>query len=648
MFRRLRRELGVRSYLAHNMTVTPANLDQVAEVVARCCAMGYQMMSFQPAAFLGDDRRWREGYRERDRRRGVGADRAGRRGPAALPGIQFGDPRCNRTAFGLLVGRRWVPLVDERRRRATSSPVTRFYAHFGGVGFAGDPAAAAASAGAGSGVLAAHPGRRRRSAALRPRPLRRRCGRRRLCAALRRAGAADDVRGAHAFMDAADVAPAWELRERGERSNDPAVRATQERLQACIYAMAHPETGRLVPACAQHAVLDPVENAELRRLLPDAPGASRFRGPTVTATVPRPPRGGAWDLLVVGGGSAGLVGARTAAFFGASVLLVERARPGGDCLWSGCVPSKALLAAAGAAAHARRAGRFGVHTAPVRVEFSEVMAHVRASMAQIEPVDSPEAVRAAGAAYAAATARFTGPDTADVGGVAVRFRSALIATGSSPAVPAIPGLDRPGDAPRVLTSDTVWDLTELPGRLVVLGGGTIGCELGLASARLGSRVTVVEAGPRLLPAEDPDASAAVAAALVDDGAVVLTGTAVTAVEHRRRRLPGAGAARRRTAAGRGRGARRRRPAPGRPGLGLDAAGVGVDDAGAVSVDDHLRTTSSRIWAAGDVTAHPRFTHVAGTHGSLAATNAVLGLRRRVDPVVPRVTFTDPEVAAVGR
>lgn len=363
----------------------------------------------------------------------------------------------------------------------------------------------------------------------------------------------------------------------------------------------------------------------------------------MTGAVPPPPAAGVWDLLVVGGGSAGLVGARTAASFGASVLMAERDRPGGDCLWTGCVPSKALLAAAGAAADARRAARLGVHAGPVRVAFDEVTAHVRAAIATIEPVDSAEAMRAAGVAYAAATARFTGAGTADVGGTPVRFRQALIATGSVPAIPAVAGLD--GASPRVRTSDTVWDLTGLPARLVVLGGGTVGCELGQAFARLGSQVTLVEAADRLLGAEDPDAAALLTRALAADGATVLTGVAVAAVEHTAGDVRVVLADGRRLAADVVLVAAGRRPD--HRGLGLDAAGVGTDGHGAVTVDAGLRTTNPRIWAAGDVTGHPRFTHVAGVHGSIAAGNAVLGLRRRVDPLVPRVTFTSPEVAAVG-
>ncbi len=344
------------------------------------------------------------------------------------------------------------------------------------------------------------------------------------------------------------------------------------------------------------------------------------------------------DLLVVGGGTAGLVGARTAAGFGASVLMVERDRPGGDCLWTGCVPSKALLAAAAAGAQARDAARFGVHVAGVRIAFDEVMAHVRGAVAAIEPVDSADAMRAAGVGYTAGSATFTGPGTASVDGTAVRFRRALIATGSVPAVPPVPGLAEVDP----LTSDTVWDLDRLPERLVVLGGGTIGCELGQAFARLGSTVTIVEAAERIMGHEDPDAARLVAGALARDGVSVLVGSPVTAVEGPAVVL----------ADGRRIGADRVLVAVGRrpdtAGLGLDAAGVATGEGGFVAVDAHLRTTNPRIWAAGDVTGHPQFTHVAGVHGSTAASNAVLGLRRAAQvTAIPRVTFTSPEVAAVG-
>lgn len=345
-----------------------------------------------------------------------------------------------------------------------------------------------------------------------------------------------------------------------------------------------------------------------------------------------------WDLLVIGGGTAGLVGARTAAALGASVLLVERARTGGDCLWTGCVPSKAFLAAANAAAGARAAARFGVHAAPVRVDFAEVMEHVRSAIRAVEPADSPESLRAAGVAVVHGQVRFTGSHTALVDDAPARFRQALIATGSQPLLPDIPGLA--GVSP--LTSDTVWELTALPERLVVLGGGSVGCELGQALSRLGSRVTIIEAAERLLGAEDPDASRLVTAALAEDGATVLAGNPATAVEVDTVVLGD----------GRRVGFDAVLVALGRSadtsGLDVSAAGVEVDEQGFVLVDEHLRTTNLRVWAAGDVTGHAQLTHVAGVHAATAVTNAVLGLRRRAETTtVPRVTFTDPELASVG-
>ncbi len=358
---------------------------------------------------------------------------------------------------------------------------------------------------------------------------------------------------------------------------------------------------------------------------------------------PSAPPGEPWDLLVIGGGTAGIVGAKTAARLGARVLMVERARTGGDCLWTGCVPSKALLAAAGVAAGARSGGQFGIGVSEVTVDFAKVMGHVRAAIAHIAPTDSVETLEKASVTVRTATARFTGPDSAEVDGRPVTFRQALLATGAAPAVPPIPGLDEVD----YLTSDTVWGLTELPADLVVIGGGSIGCELGQAFARLGSRVTVVEAAPRILPREDPLAAAELARALVEDGVELRTGSGVARIEPA---TPGRGVlhlesgqqvafSRLLLAVGR---------SPRTRDVGMAAAGVEVDDRGFVVVDDLLRTSNPRIWAAGDLTGHPQFTHTAGVHASLAASNAILGVRRKVDlTAMPRVTFTDPEVAAVG-
>ena len=347
------------------------------------------------------------------------------------------------------------------------------------------------------------------------------------------------------------------------------------------------------------------------------------------------------DLLVVGAGTAGLVAAHTAAALGADVLLVERDRFGGDCLWTGCVPSKSLLAAAAAAADARDATRFGVH-AEVTVDVPAVLAHVRGARTTIAPVDSPEALAAAGVRTATGDLVLTGDRTALLGGRPLTFDTAVLATGSRPALPGLPGLVDVDP----LTSDSLWELIELPSSIAVLGAGSIGCELGQALARLGVRVTLLETADRVLPGEDPAASAVLAAALAHDGVDVRTGTQVTSVARDpggcRLVLAGGGmvsAERLLVAVGR---------EPRTDGLGLAAAGVAVDERGHVVVDGSLRTANPRIWAAGDVTGHPQYTHLAGSHGSLAATNAVLGLRREVDlTAVPRVTYTSPEVAAVG-
>jgi pyruvate/2-oxoglutarate dehydrogenase complex dihydrolipoamide dehydrogenase (E3) component len=355
------------------------------------------------------------------------------------------------------------------------------------------------------------------------------------------------------------------------------------------------------------------------------------------------------DLIVVGGGTAGLVAAIGAASQGADVTLVERGRTGGDCLWTGCVPSKALLAAASAAHTARHSSHLGVHTGEVTVDLAEVMGHVRGAISAIEPHDSPARLRADGVEVLHGQARFVAADALAVDGRRLRFRSAMVATGAAPVLPPVDGL---ADA-APLTTDTVWELEELPRRLVVLGGGPIGCELGQAFARLGAEVTIVELEPRLLPREEPEASEAVRAALVREGVDVRTGARAAGVTPSpdghggwRLALDRAGAAPDEVGFDRILVAVGRRPRT--ADLGLDAAGIEVDDRGSVVVDDRLRTTNPRVYAGGDVTALLPFTHVAAAHGATVVQNALFGLRARVDHErIPWVTFTDPEVARVG-
>lgn len=260
MLRRLRREHGVRFFAAHNMTVSPANVGQVAQVIRDCHAMGYGMFSFQPAAFVGDDRRWREDYH------GISADAVWaeiERGAGARLDyrvVQHGDLRCNRVAYGFYVGDHWYPAFDAAVRRDLAVR-DAFYRHLAGIAFAGTPPLLLAAQLA--RLTARHPHLLALALGWLARQVRR-VGPVRLV----RHGARPVSFVMHTFMDAAQVAPAWAAMQRGETAADPLLRETQERLAACHYAMAHPENGTLVPACVQHAVLDPAENAQLRVLLP--------------------------------------------------------------------------------------------------------------------------------------------------------------------------------------------------------------------------------------------------------------------------------------------------------------------------------------------------------------------------------------------
>ena len=354
-----------------------------------------------------------------------------------------------------------------------------------------------------------------------------------------------------------------------------------------------------------------------------------------------------FDLGVVGGGTAGLVGALIAAGIGARVLLVEQAaETGGDCLWWGCIPSKSLLAAAEPAHAMRTAGRVGLASVEPEIDVARVMDHVHRARRTIEPQDSMERLRREGVHVVHGRACLTGARSMEVGGRRFRFRRALLATGSQPVLPAVEGLE--GVAP--LTNETVWDLRELPARLVVLGGGPIGCEMSQAFARLGSRVCLVELAPTLLGEEEPEARELVRESLTSEGVDVRLGTRALRAE-----VTDAGGVL--VVAGEDGGQARlpfdrilvaagRRPST--DGLGLEAAGVQTDERGAVRVDATLRTTAPGIFAAGDVTGMLPFTHVAGHHARVAVPNALFGTRRSfTTDAVPWVTFTDPEVARVG-
>lgn len=353
-----------------------------------------------------------------------------------------------------------------------------------------------------------------------------------------------------------------------------------------------------------------------------------------------------YDILAIGGGTAGLVTAAGAAGLGARAALVERDRLGGECLWTGCVPSKALIAAGKAAHAARGAAGLGVHVGEVRVDFAAVMAHVREAQKRIEPHDSPERFRGLGVDVFAAHATLEAPDAVRVDGRVLRARHVVLAMGTAPATPAIPGLD----GVRFLTNESVFSLEALPPRLAVLGAGPVGVEMAQAFARLGSAVTVFEMERRFFPREDEELAELLAASLALEGVTLRLATRVERVEPR-----GAGATLHAVDAG---GASSTHEADallvatgrrGRTdGIGLEAVGVHTGAGGSVLVDDRLRTRVRGVWACGDVVGGLRFTHVADYEARLVLRNALFPLSARRDyRVVPWVTFTDPELAHVG-
>lgn len=364
------------------------------------------------------------------------------------------------------------------------------------------------------------------------------------------------------------------------------------------------------------------------------------RSPVTDSLVPMSDR---YDLVSIGGGTAGLVAALGVAGMGGRSALIEADRPGGDCLWTGCVPSKALLSAAATAHAMRTAHRHGISPVSPTIELGRVMERVRQAQAVIEPHDSPERLRANGVEVIKGRGRFADTGRIEAAGRTLSFRAALIATGSHPRLPPIEGLAEADPS----TSDTIWRLEELPSRLAVLGGGPIGCELGQAFARLGSSVTLVESEATLLPREDPDVGRFLGRCLADEGVTVHTGVRATSVEP-----DGVGAWVLTLDNGSTIGFDHILVATGRTPntaeLGLDEVGVELDDRGYVVVDSRLATTADHIYAAGDVTGAMPFTHVAAHHARLVVTNAMLRTRRGVDyDKIPWVTFTDPEIARIG-
>ena len=356
---------------------------------------------------------------------------------------------------------------------------------------------------------------------------------------------------------------------------------------------------------------------------------------------------GRYNLVVVGAGTAGLVAAAGAAILDARVALVERHLMGGDCLNYGCVPSKALIRAARAAYAITEAREFGIETSAPTVEFADVMRRVRRVRAEIAPHDSVQRFAALGVDVFLGHGHFTGKRSLEVEGERLEFRKAIIATGARAAVPPIPGLAEAG----YLTNETVFSLTALPRRLIVIGGGPIGCELAQAFARLGSQVSLVSDVLRLLPKEDADVDALLEKQFRSEGIELILGAKVERAEK-----SGVGKI---LIIDRGDSGQGKQTVvgdeillavgrtPNVEGLNLEAAGVRYDDK-SVTVDDHLRTSNKNILAAGDIGSRFHFTHAAEALGRIALQNALFfGRKRASDLVIPWCTYTNPEIAHVG-
>lgn len=345
------------------------------------------------------------------------------------------------------------------------------------------------------------------------------------------------------------------------------------------------------------------------------------------------------DAIVIGAGAAGLTAAGGCALFGLNVALIEAGPMGGECLNNGCVPSKALIAAAKRAAEARERERFGVTLAEPQVTWSGVHEHVHQAIAAIAPHDSQERFEGMGCEVIRDRARLTGKHTVEVGGRRLAAPRIVLATGSKPAIPPIEGIE----GVPYLTNETLFELGELPGHLVIVGAGNVGMEMAQAFRRLGSAVTVIEPH-RPMERDDPESVAVLCDAMRGEGVRFVTGEA--------RRVSGrAGAVRLETAAGEAIEGSHLLIAAGRTanveGLGLDDVGVKVGRNGIV-VDARRRTSVKSVYAIGDCRDGPRLTHVSGYEGSNVALEIALGIPARVDwRALPWCTYTDPEVAQVG-
>jgi len=349
-----------------------------------------------------------------------------------------------------------------------------------------------------------------------------------------------------------------------------------------------------------------------------------------------------YDIVAIGGGTAGLVTAAGGAYLGARPALIEKEALGGDCLWTGCVPSKALLASARLAHAMGHADALGLTGASPGHAFRAVRDRMRGAREKVAHHDDPERFRKMGVGVHFGAARFLSPDTVEVDGVGrIRSKRFVVATGAVPAIPPVEGLEDAG----YLTHVTALEEEELPGEIVILGGGPVGLEFSQIFSRLGARVSVLEQEEEILPAEDPDVAAALRELLGEEGIGIRTGFRAAKVETTEGRKAVTSADGRRVEGDEIFVATGRRPLT--EGLDLERAGVERRD-GAVSVDRSLRSSAPTVWAAGDVTGGPQFTHVADYMAKTVLRNALFPFSSKVDySAVPRVTYTDPEVAHVG-
>ncbi|WP_416309566.1 dihydrolipoyl dehydrogenase family protein [Spirulina sp. 06S082] len=357
-----------------------------------------------------------------------------------------------------------------------------------------------------------------------------------------------------------------------------------------------------------------------------------------------------YDIVIIGGGSGGLVVASVAAQLNAKVALVEKDKLGGDCLWYGCVPSKSLIHAARVAYEIKQSSRFGIYTDAPKINFEEATGYVQSVIEAIAPHDSPERFRGLGVEVIFGSGKFIDRETFEVNGQQLKARSFVVSTGSRPAIPPVEGLKEAG----FLTNEQVFSLQECPDSLIVIGAGPIGCELGQSFHRLGAKVTIIASHDKIMPKEDPEAAAVVEEQLESEGIRILKNSRAKKVEiiNGKKCLwagPKEGEGEKIIAdeilvsAGR---------IPNVDSLNLEAAGVQYDQKG-IKVSADLRTTNPRIFACGDIIGGYQFTHVAGYEAVVAVTNALFSPITRLFStkanyrVIPWATFTEPELARVG-